>query len=355
MRLRKLSLTLSLAISLLDVSCERFGEGKAESTGELHISFSSKVRLLTRAHPELPDTNDFNLTIKKPDGTVLYNGKFGDCPERLDVSSGPYVIRAESGTFTKPAFDSPLYGDEQCVVVPSGGRVNARLVCTQLNAGVRLDIAKEFLAECPDAVLFLTSADGKLMYSYSEKRTAYFRPGTVSLMMSKGGVDETLMTCELNAREVHLVKINIAETGIREGVSMAVDTSRIWLQEEYTIGGSSGAEVNEVLTVAEARMSVGAEDVWVCGYVVGGDLTSASASFDPPFESMTNILLGPKSTTADKAACLSVQLPSGEIRDALNLAEQPDMFRRRIKIRGNIVSAYFGIPGMKNVREYELL
>ncbi len=355
MRHQKRLLTLSVILSLLCVSCERFGEGNAESTGELRISFSSNARLMTRAHPELPDTNDFNLTIKKSDGAVLYNGKFGDCPERLEVSSGTYVIRAESGTFVKAAFDSPLYGDEQCVVVPSGGSVNAKLVCAQLNAGVRLDIDNGFLVECPDAVLFLKSADGKLMYSYSEKRTAYFRPGTVSLVMNTGGVDEVLMTRELNAREIHLIKILIAETGSRYGLSMDIDTSRVWLQEEYTIGGSSEVGANEVLTVADARRSVGAEDVWVSGYIVGGDLTSASASFDLPFESMTNILLGPKSTTTDKDACLSVQLPSGEVRETLNLVEHPDMFRRRIRVKGDIVSAYFGIPGVKNIKEYELL
>lgn len=355
MKLQKLLLTLSVMLSFLNFSCERLGEGNVEQTGELRISFSLTARLMTRAHPELPDTNDFNLIVKKADGAVLYNGKFGDCPERLNVSAGTYLVRVESGTFLKPAFDSPLYGDEQCVVVPSGGTVSAKLVCTQLNTGVRLDIGSDFLTECPDAVLFLKSTGGKLMYSYSEKRTAYFHPGTVSLVMNKGGADEVLMTRELKAREIHLIKILVSKAGACDGLSMAVDTSRVWRQEEYTIGGSSGDAAGEVLTVADARMAVGAEDTWVCGYIVGGDLTSASASFDPPFESMTNILLGPKSTTTDRTSCISVQLPSGEIRDALNLAEHPDMFRRRIKIKGDIVSAYFGIPGLKNVNEYELL
>jgi hypothetical protein len=99
---------------------------------------------------------------------------------------------------------------------------------------------------------------------------------------------------------------------------------------------------------------VGDKDVWVCGYIVGGDLTSASASFDEPFTSRTNILLGPKSSTVDKDACLSVQLPSGGLRDVLNLVDNPGLLGTKVYLKGDIVEAYYGIPGIKNISEYRL-
>jgi hypothetical protein len=135
---------------------------------------------------------------------------------------------------------------------------------------------------------------------------------------------------------------------------MQLDTSRVWANDEYVIGGVSGGSADEVLTVAQARTSAGKEDVWVSGYIVGGDLTSASASFAPPFKSKTNILLGPRSTTAERDACISVQLPEGTVRDALNLVSNPDMLGRRVHIKGNIVEAYYGLPGMKNTMDYQL-
>ena len=109
------------------------------------------------------------------------------------------------------------------------------------------------------------------------------------------------------------------------------------------------------MSVFEARDSAGKDDVWVCGYVVGGDLTSSSASFKSPFESRTNILLGPRSSTVDKSVCLSVQLPAGEVRDALNLVDNPSLLGKRICVKGDIVSAYYGIPGVKNTVEYQYL
>jgi hypothetical protein len=55
-----------------------------------------------------------------------------------------------------------------------------------------------------------------------------------------------------------------------------------------------------------------------------------------------------------KSSCLSVNLPSGSIRDDLNLADNPSLLGRRVYLRGDIVEAYYGIPGLKNVTDYEL-
>ena len=64
-----------------------------------------------------------------------------------------------------------------------------RLECVQLNSGIRLRIDPEFLEAYPSAALVLKSEEGSLMYSYSEKRTAYFLPGNVSLILTQGDSD----------------------------------------------------------------------------------------------------------------------------------------------------------------------
>ena len=43
------------------------------------------------------------------------------------------------------------------------------------------------------------------------------------------------------------------------------------------------------------------------------------------------------------------------MRDALNLVDNPDMEGRKVKLKGDLVAAYYGMPGLKNVVEYELL
>ena len=349
-----------LQLSLLLTACGLSDDERG--LGQLRVSFVDVEGVLTKASESVPDTSDFLLSITDGSGKVVYSGGFGACPESLDVAAGTYVVKASSGEFSKPAFSSPQYGDEVCVIVPSGGVTDVKLSCTQLNAGVRLNIDKSFLSGCPDGSLFLKSSQGKLLYSYSEKRVAYFQPGQISLILSQGGKDEVLLTRNVQARQILVLGVSVAGNSSNSsfqgigGVSVAVDTTRNWLDDEYVIGGSSikGSSSDDAMTVALAISNGSQNDVWVSGYIVGGDLTSASAYFEGPFKSRTNILLGPKSSTVDRSACIAVQLSSGSIRDALNLVDNPQMLGRKVCLKGDIVESYFGLVGLKNLEAYEL-
>ena len=350
-----------ILILLAAVSCQMLGVPDVnDGKGELRISFTDAD--VTKVTESIPDTSDFLLTVSASDGKIIYDGSYGDSPESIMVDSGSYTIFVRSCDFNKPAFSMPQYGDEQCVVVPAGGVADVKLTCVQMNAGVRLRIDKSFLTYCPDAALYLKSAEGKLMYSYSEKRIAYFKPGNVSLMMTQGGNDKILFSRELQARTVLDVAVSssaASSSSKQENIKVAIDTARQWNRENYVIGegGSSasgkGNSASNALTVSQALASVGEEDVWVSGYIVGGDLTSASASFEGPFNSRTNILLGPRSSTSSRSSCLSVSLPAGSIREDLNLVDNPSMLGRKVCLKGDIVASYYGIPGLKNLTDHE--
>ena len=349
-------------LGLLVAACDAIGpDGKGE--GELRVSFAHGYETSVRAISEIPDTGDFMLTISDSKGEPVYSGRYDDCPEAIKVPSGNYTVRVVSHEFSKPAFASPQFGDEQCVTVPSGGVAEVRLMCEQINCGVRLKISEDFLDSFPDGVLWLKASNGRLMYGYSEKRAAYFLPGNVSLVMTRDESEEVLMTRTLQARDMLILKVNVAQTEEPSvpddpyaSVSVAVDTSRNWITDTYEIGGEStrGTSPDAAMTVAGARGAAGAEDVWVSGYIVGGDLSPKSVSFESPFTSRTNILLGPKSTTSDRSSCLSVQLAAGGVRDALNLVDNPLNHGRRVILKGNLVEAYYGMPGMKNITDFEL-
>lgn len=363
----KLPDVVSLVVSCFFVtvvfqSCEALGLGSLKPKGELRVSFAGGQEILTRSGLEIPDTSDFILTVTDSKGRTLYDGLYGSSPESFEVDAGSYVVRVLSCQFSKPAFSVPQFGDEQCVVIPSGKTMNVKLVCRQMNSGVRLRIDSGFLDAYPKGVLLLKSSLGRLVYGYSEKRIAYFRPGDVSLVLNEGMTDKVLMTRELQAQEILDLKVGVVSSGpggssvSASGISLVVDTLRNWKTDEYIIGGNNGkgGGAYDAMTVSEALSSIGDTDVWVCGHIVGGDLTSSSASFDGPFESRTNLLLGPRASTMDKDACLSVQLPSGSLRTALNLVDNPDLLGRKICLKGDIVEAYYGIPGIKNLTEYEL-
>lgn len=355
---RTSAIRLMVLWAVLLQSCNLLGPPVGEGPGELRISFMRNQDVLTRSGFNIPDTSDFILAVKDAGGEPVYEGAYGDCPESLSLPSGSYTVSVISEEFDKPSFSKPQFGDEQCVVVPSGGTVDVRLLCSQVNSGIRLVVDKAFLSRYPDGVLLLKAASGRLVYGYAEKRVAYFKPGDVSLVMNQGTDDQLLMTRTLKAREILELKVGVSGAPVSSSgaMSISVDTTRTWLKGEYVIGeqNQGGADVTAALTVTDARNSAGSEDVWVSGYIVGGDLTSSSASFEKPFTSRTNLLLGPRSSTTDRNACMSVQLPSGGLRDALNLVDNPSLLGRKIYIRGDIVDAYYGLPGIKNISEYEL-
>lgn len=354
MRPRPLLTAAAFAGAFLLASCEAFIPVRPE--GRLYLRFCEDVFLGTRSTADVPDTNDFILTVLDSKGAEVYKGKYGDSPGSLSVPTGNYTVEAVSMEFVAPRFSAPQYGDRQVVAVTSGSDSYVELICRQLNSGVKLNIAPDFLTSFPGGSLHLKSDDGRLLYGYSERRIAYFNPGNVSLILSDGATDEVLLTRSLESQEILVLNVSAPPPGTsKQGISVSVDTTRNWTVEDFVIGkgGDKGASPETAYNVGQARAAAGAEDVWVCGYVVGGDLSSSSASFTPPFKSRTNLVLASRSSVTDKASCLSVQLHKGDIRDALNLVDNPDIVGTEVFLKGDIVEAYYGIPGLQNITEYK--
>lgn len=342
------------AVLMLTASCQELMQTFGRQ-GILQIRFSDTTLPGTKASA-LPDTNDFIISITDSKGKPIYNGNYGALKEKLELDEGNYTIVAKSCEFSTPLFDTPQYGDTQVAAVKSGKTTVVTLSCSQLNSGVRLQISPEFLTAYPNAVLYLKSTTGKLMYGYSEKRIAYFLPGTVSLSLADGSEEQTLFSKLLEAQQILTLNIGVAsQSGTKSGVVVQLDTTRNWLTDSYIIGGNNGGggDTSEALNVGEARNRAGEEDVWVYGYIVGGDLTSKNCSFTAPFSSRTNMVLASKSSCTEKSSCLSVQLAKGEIRDALNLADHPENLGKQIFLKGDLVESYYGIPGLQNLSEYK--
>jgi len=358
-RLKHAMLLLLPLVAALE-GCEDFGS--PPGLGELRWTLDRENDVFTKATSEIPDTNDFLLTISNSEGKILYDGAYGDSPEALEVEAGSYTVSVSSIAFTAPGFAKPQYGDEQVVCVKAGSSVTAKLTCTLRNAGIRLRTASDFLTAYPGGVLYVKSADGRLMYSYSEKRIAYFKPGSVSVTLYNEGKEETLLTRTLEAREI--LTVNISAPGGAAGtssLSVSIDTTKTWNSENYIIGGGSGSSGNQgdgtdsAISAADAAAHAGEEDVWVFGYIVGGDLTSAGSTVKTSgITKNTHLAIAARSTVTAKASCVAVELPKGEIRDALNLVDHPDLIGSRLYVRGNLVEAYFGTTGLKKTDDYIL-
>lgn len=358
---------ISMAL-LAAIACDRIISEPSVAPGILSLSFSPEE---TRACADLPDTNSFILNIRNHDGTTIWSGSYSQAPKELPLHPGEYTVEALSGNFTEPLFERPLFGDRQTVMIESDRVSAVHLRCTQKNASVRLQQTEQFMADYPAGTFYVQSSTGTLMYSYGERRTGYFMPGTIWIVLSWGGSSKTLAVKEISEAEVLVLRIGSGGTVLKvdtaaerygDGLSMEVDTCRTWTWENYDYGaggegpGSVPQDMSGAYSIGQARNKAdsGEKGVWVYGYIAGGDCTSKTCSFSAPFKSNSNIVLSPGPESAVRESCLAVQLRQGDIRDALNLVDHPELVGRMVYLKGDLVPKYYGLPGLQNISGYRM-
>lgn len=115
---------------------------------------------------------------------------------------------------------------------------------------------------------------------------------------------------------------------------------------------TDGTEANPY-TVADAKIAATGTNVFVKAFIVGyvpdkalneaifGDAASAE-------KAPTNILVAASADETNVTNCMPIQLPTGAIRTALNLKDNPGNLKQEVILCGNIEN-YFGATGLKSV------
>lgn len=100
-------------------------------------------------------------------------------------------------------------------------------------------------------------------------------------------------------------------------------------------------------------------DPWVSGYIVGWidvDVTNVmnelSTRFTVPATVATNMVMASTPDETDWTKCISVQLPSGAVRNALNLKDHPENLHAFVTIQGTTGSKYCSVYGVRSVSAY---
>lgn len=98
---------------------------------------------------------------------------------------------------------------------------------------------------------------------------------------------------------------------------------------------------------------------WVAGYIVGWVNTDISftdielsADFTVPASIKTNIIIASKPDETDPTKCATVQLPSGDIRNALNLGDNPGKLGELVTIYGTVGRTYCGQYGVRDLSAF---
>ena len=142
----------------------------------------------------------------------------------------------------------------------------------------------------------------------------------------------------------------------------------------YTIGVSSNKYVNTMAVAVEvveeapdveipeynvtealaAYVEGSPAQVTVTGYIVGSvDINVTNAAFGADATTKTNMLISDNPYTTDVTECLVIQLPSGDLRNKLNIVDNPANYRAEVVITGSL-EKYCGAAGVKNLTHGEL-
>lgn len=102
------------------------------------------------------------------------------------------------------------------------------------------------------------------------------------------------------------------------------------------------------------------EESWVTGYIVGwidinvsNIMKEETARFDIPSTVPTNIIMAADPDETDWEKCISVQLPSGPVRSALNLKDNPGNKGKEVTIYGTTGSKYCSVYGVRSVSDFK--
>ena len=158
---------------------------------------------------------------------------------------------------------------------------------------------------------------------------------------------------------VYSTPITIEETTVVKAIAVIDGV-------ESDVAAASYKKVIDSVTgnVADAfYYYVGGEQIpaVITGYIVGavngtsfGD-GGENCKFDvSEIENPANILIADNADETDYTKCLVVQVPSGDIRTALNLVDNPGNLKKKVVLTATL-ETYFGVAGLKSTSAYKFI
>jgi hypothetical protein len=145
-------------------------------------------------------------------------------------------------------------------------------------------------------------------------------------------------------------KIDGKDTSAGTGGGSTSTTGNGTAESPYSVAQVIAMNPSSTTTAVESG-------VYVTGYIVGSMSTSGSSTtlsgtnFNTSDAATTNMVIGPTADCTDYTKCIGIQLPSGAIRNALNLSQNPENLGKQVTLKGDVMK-YCGGPGLKNCSEY---
>ena len=143
-----------------------------------------------------------------------------------------------------------------------------------------------------------------------------------------------------------------------------VDALRLNVSVKYTppiVRAGDGSNilpynVNQSINLTQEEINLINQETgaWVEGYIVGYyDADNDEIVTSATDATASNVVIAAKANETDESLMVVVELPAGDIRNAVNLAAKPKNLGKRLRVQGMIVNNT-GYPRVNDIKTFEL-
>ena len=332
--------------------------------------------------------NDESKNLGNVTWTLTGDGEYWDYDGKKGIQLGSSKKPYKTMTLSTNQIEGTI---TKIVINTSGAsKVNASFVVTV--DGVQYGTPTNISVD-PTDYTFTGSSSGevKFLYTQTSSKALYIKSITITYTTSTG--DSNLETLEVpvftpaegdfsNSVEISIAAADGATIYYTTDGTEPTEESMVY-SEPFTIystttvrafakkdGFNNSFEASKKYTkvwtlnnasVAETMMAYNSGDkivanATVVGYIVGAikDSNINNANFEGDWTNNTNLILADDADETNIENCLPVQLPSGNVRSALNLVDHPENHKKKVILTGS-VETYFTVAGLKSVSAYEFI
>ena len=131
----------------------------------------------TRASEGVVDVNTFDCQIINSDNEVVMSFKLGERPtEAIELKTGDYIFKVQSGEIPDAAWETPVYGGEKAFKIVRDTTTSIeKIICSLLNIKVSLDYAPDLFERLGAETVATVSVEGhSLSFALTEQRAAFY-------------------------------------------------------------------------------------------------------------------------------------------------------------------------------------
>ena len=123
------------------------------------------------------DVNTFDCQIINSDNEVVMSFKLGERPtEAIELKTGDYIFKVQSGEIPNAAWETPVYGGEKAFKIVRDTTTSIeKVICSLLNIKVSLTYAPDLFERLGAETVATVSVEGhSLSFALTEQRAAFY-------------------------------------------------------------------------------------------------------------------------------------------------------------------------------------